>query len=72
MAVIVVPIVMAAVISVSVIWFFLAPKSSYRAQVNDGVQEAVITVQGGYEPSVIEAEAGMPLRLIFDRKEDGE
>jgi len=38
----------------------------------DGVQEAVVEVKGGYNPAVIEAEAGMPLRLIFDRKEDGE
>ena len=28
-----------------------------------------ITVRGGYRPSVVEAEAGVPLRLIFHREE---
>ena len=44
----------------------------FRARADNGVQEAVVEVKGGYSPAVIEAEAGLPLRLIFDRKEDGE
>ena len=64
--------VVAVLVTAGVLWFFFAPRKVYRAQVRDGVQEAVIEVKGGYSPSVIEAEAGMPLRLVFDRKEDGE
>ena len=64
--------VVALLVTAGVLWFFFAPRKAYRAQVRDGVQEAVVEVKGGYSPSVIEAEAGMPLRLVFDRKEDGE
>lgn len=49
-----------------------APRKAFRARVGNGVQESVVEVKGGYSPAVIEAEAGLPLRLIFDRKEDGE
>jgi len=34
-----------------------------------GPQEARITVRDGYDPSVIEVEAGRPVRLIFRREE---
>ena len=34
-----------------------------------GVQEAVITVKGGYDPSEVRVSAGRPVRLIFDRQE---
>lgn len=33
------------------------------------VQEATIVVSGGYSPDVIEAKRGVPLRLLFDRRE---
>lgn len=65
-------LIVALLVTAGVLWFFFAPRKAYRAPVRDGVQEAVIEVKGGYNPAVIEAEAGMPLRLIFDRKEDGE
>ena len=32
-------------------------------------QEATITVSGGYDPEVVVAKKGVPLTLIFDRKE---
>ncbi len=64
--------IMALLVTAGVLWFFFAPRKAYRAPLRDGVQEAVVEVKGGYNPAVIEAEAGMPLRLIFDRKEDGE
>ena len=65
-------LIMALLVTAGVLWFFFAPRKAYRAPLRDGVQEAVVEVKGGYSPAVIEAEAGMPLRLIFDRKEDGE
>ena len=65
-------LIMALLVTAGVLWFFFAPRKAYRAPLRDGVQEAVVEVKGGYNPAVIEAEAGVPLRLIFDRKEDGE
>ena len=65
-------LIVALLVTAGVLWFFFAPRKAYRAPLRDGVQEAVVEVKGGYNPAVIEAEAGMPLRLIFDRKEDGE
>ena len=65
-------LIMALLVTAGVLWFFFARRKAYRAPLRDGVQEAVVEVKGGYNPAVIEAEAGMPLRLIFDRKEDGE
>ncbi|NEG95295.1 heavy metal translocating P-type ATPase [Bifidobacterium sp. SMB2] len=64
--------VLALVLSAGVVWFFLAPRKAYRATMGNGEQEAVIAVQGGYSPSVVEVEAGVPVRLVFDRKETGE
>ena len=68
----VIAIALAVLATAGIAWFFFAPRKAYRARLEDGVQEAVIEVKGGYSPSVIEAEAGVPLRLVFDRKEDGE
>ncbi|MBW3087540.1 heavy metal translocating P-type ATPase [Bifidobacterium sp. 82T24] len=69
---IIVALLVAFVLSAGVVWFFLAPRKAYRATMGDGGQEAVIAVQGGYSPSVIEVEAGVPVHLVFDRKETGE
>lgn len=68
----VIAIIAAAIVTTGVLWFFFAPRKAYRAKIDGDVQEAVIEVKGGYSPALIEAEAGMPLRLVFDRKEDGE
>lgn len=65
-------IIVALAVTAAVLWFFFAPRKAFRARVGNGVQEAVVEVKGGYSPAVIEAEAGLPLQLIFDRKEDGE
>ncbi len=53
-------------------WYFFGPKQSRRARITGNVQEIVVTVKGGYSPDVIRAKKGVPLRLIFDRKEAGE
>ena len=57
-------LIMALLVTAGVLWFFFAPRKAYSAPLRDGVQEAVVEVKGGYNPAVIEAEAGMPLRLI--------
>ena len=35
----------------------------------DGAQEIAIVVDGGYAPDTIRVRAGVPLRLVFDRRE---
>ncbi len=35
-------------------------------------QQVWVVVRGGYYPCLIQARAGRPLRLVFDRQEDGE
>jgi len=53
-------------------YFFLGPKQARRAEVRGGLQEVEITVKGGYSPSLIRVQQGVPLRLVFDRQERGE
>jgi plastocyanin domain-containing protein len=53
-------------------WFFFGPRSSRAAQMRGHVQEIVVTVKGGYSPDVIRARKGVPLRIVFDRKEAGD
>jgi plastocyanin domain-containing protein len=36
-----------------------------------GPQEQLVTVRGGYSPSVIRVKAGRPVRLVFDRQDTG-
>lgn len=36
-----------------------------------GPQEQTITVDGGYKPAVVRVKAGLPVRLVFDRKDSG-
>jgi Cu+-exporting ATPase len=50
-------------------WFFFGPKQARRAELRGGVQEVEVTVKGGYSPSLIHVQQGVPVRLIFDRQE---
>ncbi len=53
-----------------VAWYFwFSKKEGERVAVKGGVQEALVTVKGGYDPDVIVVEAGKPVRLVFLRKE---
>ncbi|MFQ5689990.1 MAG: cupredoxin domain-containing protein [Gemmatimonadota bacterium] len=54
-----------------IVWYFwLSEKPRARAALADGgVQEIYIRVKGGYDPDVIVAEAGRPVRLHFNRQE---
>ena len=53
-------------------WFFFGPKQARRAEVRGGVQQVEISVKGGYSPNLIRVQAGVPLRLVFDRQEAGD
>ena len=40
--------------------------------VSDGSASATVVVNGGYSPSTVEVKAGEPVRLVFDRQEEGD
>src|SRR3546814_14600483 len=61
-----------AVVTGLLLWFFFGPKRAKTTELRGGVQEVEVTVRGGYSPDVIRAQRGVPLRLIFDRQEDGD
>jgi plastocyanin domain-containing protein len=50
-------------------WFLLSKPKSRKATAQGGVQEVIVTVDGGYEPSQIVVQAGQPVRLNFYRKD---
>ncbi|MEO8201575.1 MAG: cupredoxin domain-containing protein [Gemmatimonadota bacterium] len=52
-------------------YFFLAKRGPVVLARTDqsGRQEVRIVVHGGYDPATVEARAGVPLRLVFDRQE---
>ncbi len=63
----------AGVLTALLLWFFFGPKKAGSVHVEDGVQVVEVTVDGGYSPGVIEGvRPGMPVRILFDRKEGGE
>ena len=53
-------------------WWFFGRKKTAAAALSDGVQEARVTVRGGYSPNRIRPKVGVPLRIVFDRKETGD
>lgn len=56
-------------------YFFIAGRSpavaAGAAIGGVGVQEQVITVDGGYSPAVVKVKTGRPVRLVFDRRDTG-
>ena len=50
-------------------WFLFSKPKSRQATTQGGIQEVTVTVDGGYEPSLIMVQAGQPVRLNFDRKD---
>lgn len=50
-------------------WFMFSKTKSQKAQVNQGIQEIDIVVDGGYTPDRIEVNAGEPVRLNFYRQD---
>ncbi|MGH3738754.1 MAG: heavy metal translocating P-type ATPase [Micromonosporaceae bacterium] len=53
-------------------WYFFGPKKALLADVRDGVQVVTITVKGGYSQDVVRVRRGVPLRILFDRREAGD
>ncbi|MBA3646428.1 MAG: cupredoxin domain-containing protein [Gemmatimonadaceae bacterium] len=52
------------------LWYFFGPKKrTLAALTGPGIQTVKITVKGGYSPDVIEVKQGVPLRLDFYRDE---
>jgi P-type Cu+ transporter len=64
--------IVALVSSVGIIWYFFGSRKATQASREGALQVAHIVVKGGYMPQEIEVEAGSPVRLQFDRQEDGE
>ena len=52
--------------------FFFRARPATEALEVEGVQEVRITVNGGYSPNSVRARTGVPLRIAFDRQEDGD
>ena len=60
----------AAALIALTLWYFFGPKERvYAAVADSGVQEINVTVKGGYAPDVIVVERGRPVRLNFYRDE---
>jgi len=53
-------------------WFFFGPRKSKSAELAGAVQRATVTVRGGYSPEVVRVRQGVPLELVFDRRESGD
>ena len=62
-------VLVAAALIAGLAWFFFGPKAAKRAVLRGGVQEIEVTVKGGYSPSQIRVQRGVPVRLVFDRQE---
>ena len=57
---------------VGIVLFFFGPRKEFAAEGRAaGPQEVDILVRGGYSPAVVTAKRGRPLRLRFNRQEDG-
>lgn len=52
-------------------WFFYAPRKAIHAASDSGNQSIKIIVKGGYSPDTVQATAGIPLHITFDRQESG-
>ncbi|MFT8357532.1 heavy metal translocating P-type ATPase [Bifidobacterium aquikefiri] len=65
-------VIIAAVLTAAVAFYFFAPKKAKEASDEGGVQVAHIEVKGGYTPAHIAVRSGKPIKLVFERKEAGE
>jgi Cu+-exporting ATPase len=51
------------------VFFFGKRRAAVAAEARGGAQTVTVVVQGGYKPDLIVARRGVPLRLVFDRRE---
>jgi plastocyanin domain-containing protein len=52
-------------------WYFLGrPQVVASAVAAAGIERAVVRIEGGYTPDVVEVRAGRPVQLTFDRREN--
>lgn len=66
-------LVTTVLLSVGLLWFFLGSRpAAQRADVTDQVQRLAVVLRGGYTPQHLEAVAGLPLEITFDRQESGD
>jgi Cu+-exporting ATPase len=62
---------LAAAFCVFLYVFFFGRRRETAARPSEaGAQEVTIVVSGGYDPDLIVARKGVPLKLIFDRREN--
>jgi Cu+-exporting ATPase len=52
------------------IFFFGKRREAVAHENEGGAQEVTVVVAGGYDPDIIVAKKGLPLTLVFDRRED--
>ena len=50
-------------------WFLLSKPQSKKVEAREGIQEATVTVDGGYDPGRVVVKAGQPVRLNFLRRD---
>ena len=64
-------VIAVAVVAIALVnWYFLFGRKKTRAVVAaTGVQDVTVRVEGGYDPAIVEVNAGQPVRLTFDRRE---
>lgn len=59
----------AAIALVAWYFFFSSGEGVAAAGSASGLQEVLVKVRGGYDPSVVRVKAGQPVRFRFDRQE---
>ena len=61
------------IVAAGLLWFFFGTRRrAYRAETTGNSQQLTVVIHGGYTPARIEAVAGVPLRITFDRQESGD
>jgi len=64
-------LITAGALLLALAWFFFAPRKATHTTSEGNNQSIEIIVKGGYSPDTIQATAGVPLHIIFDRQESG-
>lgn len=65
-------VLLAALFSAVLLWFFFGPEKPWRAELGGGMQTITVTAKGGYNPDLTQVARGVPARPVFDRQETGD